>query len=320
MKKLLTIAITMGLVLSYKSAYAQYIKLPLNPNHYWKHFWSYTEPFPQDVFYTCNFQYAPEKDSLIGGIVYSKVKINALIVGFNVGALPYSSYFTSPYTVLLRQDTVAKIVVARLNSGQEKILYNFNKNVGDTASLYDYLINSTTVFTVTVKDSILLNDGIYHKRLTVASNSQAGGVVIEGVGGIKSLTGPYYQKPLESLSLQCFGKDYPTQQSIYPAGSNIPTCEMITAIFKNSLIQNSIEINFYPNPSNGLLNIQVSTATLNNYNLKLINVLGQEERMDDLVKQNDIITLNIQQLKKGIYFLKILENNNLMRTTKIIKE
>jgi hypothetical protein len=120
--------------------------------------------------------------------------------------------------------------------------------------------------------------------------------------------------------LQCFGKDYPTQQSIYPAGSNIPNCKMITSIFKNSVIENSIKINYYPNPSNGLLYIELTNAALNNYNLKLINVLGQEEKIDEWVKQNDIITLNIWHLKKGIYFLQIFDKEKLMRNEKIIKE
>ena len=80
------------------------------------------------------------------------------------------------------------------------------------------------------------------------------------------------------------------------------------------------EIKAYPNPSNGLLKIQIEDATLSNYNLKLVNVLGQEERMDDLVKQSDIITLNIQQLKKGIYFLQVLKDSRLTACEKIVRE
>jgi hypothetical protein len=76
----------------------------------------------------------------------------------------------------------------------------------------------------------------------------------------------------------------------------------------------------YPNPSNGLLKIQIEDATISNYNLKLVNVLGQEETTDEVLKQNDIVTLNIQGLKKGIYFLQVFYKGKLIFTEKIIKE
>jgi hypothetical protein len=80
------------------------------------------------------------------------------------------------------------------------------------------------------------------------------------------------------------------------------------------------KLKIYPNPSSGMLTIQLEDATLSNYNLKLINVLGQEEKLPELVKQNDIVTLNIQQLKKGIYFLHVFDKGKLICTEKIIKE
>ena len=79
-------------------------------------------------------------------------------------------------------------------------------------------------------------------------------------------------------------------------------------------------LKIYPNPSSGMLTIQLEDATLSNYNLKLVNVLGQEETTDEVLRQNDIVTLNIQQLKKGIYFLQVFDRGKLIRTEKLIKE
>ena len=88
----------------------------------------------------------------------------------------------------------------------------------------------------------------------------------------------------------------------------------------NELKIKNDRLKIYPNPSSGMLTIQLEDATISNYNLKLINVLGQEEKLHELVKQNDIVTLNIQQLKKGIYFLQVFYKGKLIFTEKIIKE
>ena len=95
---------------------------------------------------------------------------------------------------------------------------------------------------------------------------------------------------------------------------------MTTFIFNTTLVENKTKISYYPNPSSGFLYIQLTNATLTNYHLKLLNLLGQEESIDELAKQNDLITLNLHLLKKGIYFLQIFNDNKLIASEKVIKE
>jgi hypothetical protein len=64
----------------------------------------------------------------------------------------------------------------------------------------------------------------------------------------------------------------------------------------------------------------LADATLNNYNLKLLNVLGKEETFDLLYEEDDILKLNVSHLKKGIYFLQVFDGGKLAQTAKIIKE
>jgi hypothetical protein len=101
--------------------------------------------------------------------------------------------------------------------------------------------------------------------------------------------------------------------------SSLAYCASVAA-GENELKIRDERLKIYPNPSSGVFNIQLADATLSNYDLKLINVLGQEEKLDEVIKQNDVITLNIQQLKKGIYFLQVFDKGKLIHTEKIIKE
>jgi hypothetical protein len=101
--------------------------------------------------------------------------------------------------------------------------------------------------------------------------------------------------------------------------SSLAYCASVAA-GEEKFMTDDLRFKMYPNPSTGVLTIQLEDATISNYNLKLANVLGQEETTDEVLKQNDIVTLNIQGLKKGIYFLQVFYKGKLIFTEKIIKE
>ena len=80
-------------------------------------------------------------------------------------------------------------------------------------------------------------------------------------------------------------------------------------------------LNIYPNPTNGILNIElenvnaISTSSITNLHLKITNTLGQIVLEAKLEK-----TLNISSLNNGIYFLQLFDKGNLIGTEKILKE
>ncbi len=75
-------------------------------------------------------------------------------------------------------------------------------------------------------------------------------------------------------------------------------------------------INIYPNPSNGMLNIE---GMQNAKSINIYNILGELIITRDL---NGIhsASMDISSLSKGIYVLSILNHDNSMITEKIIKE
>ena len=72
----------------------------------------------------------------------------------------------------------------------------------------------------------------------------------------------------------------------------------------------------YPNPTSEKLNIKlVMLNDLENLSIKLYDVLGKV-----LLKENYKSEITISQLAKGVYFLSLYKNNQLIETKKIIKE
>lgn len=192
---------------------AQYKKMPLDTNHYWNEVYSYIQG---STNCNCNYQYEAVKDTVILGIIYKKVlRTNIICVS------PCSPY--NPYKAFLRQDTVLRKVIILDNTFQEKILFNFKKNVGDTALLYDVVTSSSATYTVGTKDSLLLSDGLYHRRF-IYNGGCCGGTVIEGVGGYYSLLSPYIIGFGLGTNLVCLGKTYPTNGTIYHMSGNTFSC------------------------------------------------------------------------------------------------
>jgi len=77
---------------------------------------------------------------------------------------------------------------------------------------------------------------------------------------------------------------------------------------------NRIHLNLYPNPSNGIINIE--TFSIDNYYIEIYDIRGQ------LIYENQIIepnysTINLSNQKEGIYILR-LHSRNAIRTEKII--
>lgn len=85
-------------------------------------------------------------------------------------------------------------------------------------------------------------------------------------------------------------------------------------------IENSIDV--FPNPNNGVLNVEFNNASLGslseNITIELINTLGQTVISKTITTENE--SINLKQFKSGIYFLKLMQNNNVIATKKVIRE
>jgi aminopeptidase YwaD len=78
-------------------------------------------------------------------------------------------------------------------------------------------------------------------------------------------------------------------------------------------------VNVFPNPAHDQVNLSIP-AGVENFKIKVVNVLGAvvlEEKVSNNTK--DVISLNMSNKPKGVYFMS-LEANNEKITRKIVIE
>jgi hypothetical protein len=73
----------------------------------------------------------------------------------------------------------------------------------------------------------------------------------------------------------------------------------LTQITKNVTIQ------VYPNPSRGIVNIDLSKESLKAVMIHVVDMLGKEVKTVDLGNFNSIYSMDMSNLHRGIYFIKI---------------
>ena len=270
---------------------AQYIKMPLDTNRAWKQSWFATYTYPVNASYNSVYQLKVKNDTIINGITYNVLKRTTISYYSSNGGY----YSPGPVIQFLRQDTILKRVII-LSGSQEKIIYNFNKIVGDTANLFFY--GSVSTYTLQHKDSVLLNDGLYHKRYNFLSNSAGG--VIEGVGSSYGLLTPYGLGYGTGDNLDCMAKINPSIQTIYSQGGNNSSCAIVTNIKDAEFYKNLISL--YPNPSDKVVNIKTDGVVPKS--IEIIDLLGVKIFFkDSFTKENNMIDVN--SFPQGIYFIKV---------------
>ncbi len=73
----------------------------------------------------------------------------------------------------------------------------------------------------------------------------------------------------------------------------------------NELIINNKKIKIYPNPANAILSIELDVFNEEAYQLKIFNNLGQVIREEEIVFKEKTVSIKIDELKNGIYFLNL---------------
>jgi hypothetical protein len=89
---------------------------------------------------------------------------------------------------------------------------------------------------------------------------------------------------------------------------------VISCLGVDELKNKAEDLKIYPNPTNGILNLEVENGS----RIKVINVLGELVKEEELksIKQD----IDISNLKNGIYFLQVFDKESLIGITKIVKE
>jgi alpha-tubulin suppressor-like RCC1 family protein len=100
--------------------------------------------------------------------------------------------------------------------------------------------------------------------------------------------------------------------------SNVPLQVLDSCSTTTNLTQlnKSVEVIIFPNPSNGLFNMDVSGGLADSYNIKIYNIQGEMAYSKTLLSSNNLIDLSDKSA--GLYFYKIMDSKNVIKSGKII--
>jgi hypothetical protein len=79
-----------------------------------------------------------------------------------------------------------------------------------------------------------------------------------------------------------------------------------------------VNISLYPNPTADLLHLSITSAGLTNTELIITDILGQE--IYSLSVAQSETTHDISRLASGIYTWRVVQNNSIIKTGKVVKQ
>lgn len=92
----------------------------------------------------------------------------------------------------------------------------------------------------------------------------------------------------------------------------------ISVLGENHFPEIELQLEIYPNPTNDILNLMIENRNFNQLEYSLFDISGKTLILG---KPNGNQTnIDMSNYQTGIYFLKIYENNNEIKTFKIIKK
>ena len=315
-KQLLLIVILLNFLNAHKASSQAYIPL-LNDSMYWDV--SYYDMFVQFCTEYNDpgkgpYRYSLDGDTTINGSVYKKFKaysFYSLQIQPSPNCPPLAiQTFTSTSQFnygFLREDTTArKVYTYDVNSSIENLLYDFNAQIGDTLN---YINNG--YFIVDTIYNIVTIDG--KTRKFVGSNTfgnTSNDYFIEGLGGI---AGPFHY-PFSVFEfgpwLMCISDL--NQNQIYQPNLNVFCYNFTTGI--NSIPNDQYTLKIEPNPSADYVNIVVNPLFGNIVQVLFYDLLGNVVLSSK--KSSKISTKN---LRNGIYFVKVMNDNGRIATVKFQK-
>lgn len=247
-------------------------------------------------------------DTLINGNTYHTLSRSGFQYSFQCSS---GGHYYYPFIAAIRQDTVLhKVYMYDSTINADTIFYDFNLQIGDTLDRHNINWSSDPDFHIISSiDSILLN-GQYRKRYNYTGSFTTGcadSSIIEGIGCISGLMVPpstcfeYY------TSLTGFRQN---GIALYPDTNAY--CNVIAGI--DNKTEDKL-LHMYPNPVNDKLNI-----TVNNNQISEINIYDITSR--NIFRQSFInsISINTEQLAKGIYVYTFTNKNGVITKGKFVKD
>ena len=112
--------------------------------------------------------------------------------------------------------------------------------------------------------------------------------------------------------------------ALYNNSDHLPVKMELTCGYQNvnELNTNTLSLDIFPNPAKEKINIRFYQDNIGKANILLFNTLGQMVYSDAVMVQNNLseYAVPVENLTKGLYFLKITNVDGLSETIKVVVE
>ena len=191
----------------------------------------------------------------------------------------------------------------------ERLLYDFNMQIGDTVEGYTQEQFQNSVNTVIAIDSVLIN-GQDHKRWLL--NTCYDEYLIEGVGATFGLIerSNDCMTDLADFKLLCFRNG---GSSIFP--DSLSSCNLITSIEEKSTSKMSMEIQ--PNPAEDIVHLKFDGGIqYQDLRLTIHDLHGKLWKAETISSSAPLHSVSVKELETGTYIFRIRDGKG----TDIVKK
>jgi len=275
--------ITLIIILLVSSFIAKSQISMLDSNYVWANFWGcYFDG--DDSGYSYN---SVGGDTLLNGEIYKKIYSGSSPIG-------YPSYF-------LREDS------GFVYNQHEEVYYNFHLQVGDTFSFPQ----SVMTYAQIIVDAVTTEFVFGQTRKVIKFDF----LNMEWIEGVGSTTGLLYGNVWYwdcNQYLNCFYDGIDTY-----LGEGFDTCQIYNGTIGINYFSKTSEINIYPNPTKGSINIGI-TSLEKKLKINILNALGLIVKQIENLNTTNNIEINVEDLDSGIYFLQLHFDDGSSASKKVI--
>ncbi|MBL0074033.1 MAG: T9SS type A sorting domain-containing protein [Bacteroidetes bacterium] len=264
-----------------------------------------------DAFHTYNYIQTIAGDTLINGLVYHKIYESGILDIMSIPPTTWTyTYYNNEYVGCIRENNNRQAFKIPSSSNVERLLYDFNLQIGDT-------VPSSPSIIVSGIDSIF--DGFDFRlrfKLSSADTSFWPGFGyfehvswIEGIGstgGNFFSLGPYFEHGGTLYEFTHDGIIY-YQDSIASCGLTLNTDELA----------NTVKAKIYPNPFQDKIEIDLDANISGEIHFEIFDLSGK--KCSVLILKNKSNLFDLGQLRSGFYFYKLYSGDHCLKSGKLMK-
>ena len=119
----------------------------------------------------------------------------------------------------------------------------------------------------------------------------------------------------KKLKLICFKQE----DTLLYLNTDYNSCFPLTVSIEDDIKKTDYLINIYPNPNNGIFNINIKNICDENISVEIMNITGQViySKQFDIKLTKTVKEIDISNYSKGLYFLKV-QSKEIIKVEKLI--